>query len=68
MLYNEEKGSALILTIAVASILIVGATCVMALAYSSYQNTKYIEINNKLRLAKRIWCRSCRKGIKRICS
>lgn len=47
----KKKGSALILTIAVASILIVGATCVMALAYSSYQNTKYIEINNKLRLA-----------------
>lgn len=47
----KKKGSALILTVAVASILIVGATCVVALAYSSYQNTKYIEINNKLRLA-----------------
>ena len=47
----KKKGSALILTVAVASILIVGATCVVALAYSSYKNTKYIEINNKLRLA-----------------
>ena len=47
----KKKGSALILTVAVAAILIVGATCVVALAYSSYRNTKYIEINNKLRLA-----------------